>query len=75
VRNKVQVVVLIGDAMARPLIEEFTRGDCDASSVVAISSSAALFLPAVKDQYLDALPKSSSPTQSAPRRRGSTAPG
>ena len=55
-RNQVQVVVLIGDAMARPLIEEFTAGDYDASSVVAISSSAALFSPAVRDQYLDALP-------------------
>ena len=55
-RNRVQVVVLIGDAMARPLIEELTRGDYDASSVLAISSSAALFSPAVKDQYLDALP-------------------
>lgn len=55
-RNKVQVVVLVGDAMARPLIEAYASGKYDASSVLAISSSAALFSPAVKDQYLDALP-------------------
>ncbi|WP_127781913.1 acyl-CoA synthetase [Rhodococcus sp. X156] len=55
-QHKVNVVVLIGDAMARPMIEEYLRGDYDASSVFAISSSAALFSPTVKDQYLDALP-------------------
>ncbi|MGZ4552641.1 MAG: acyl-CoA synthetase [Mycobacteriaceae bacterium] len=55
-RNKVQVVVLVGDAMARPLIEEYASGNYDASSLLAISSSAALFSPAVKDQYVDALP-------------------
>ncbi|MGZ4558836.1 MAG: acyl-CoA synthetase, partial [Mycobacteriaceae bacterium] len=55
-RDKVQVVVLVGDAMARPLIEEYASGNYDASSLLAISSSAALFSPAVKDQYVDALP-------------------
>ncbi|HEX8628526.1 MAG TPA: AMP-binding protein, partial [Catenuloplanes sp.] len=44
-RRKVNVVVLVGDAMARPLIEAYTAGDFDASSLMAISSSAALFSP------------------------------
>jgi acyl-CoA synthetase (AMP-forming)/AMP-acid ligase II len=55
-RRGVNVMVLIGDAMARPLIEAFHRIGPDASSLVAISSSAALFSPAVKEQYVAALP-------------------
>jgi acyl-CoA synthetase (AMP-forming)/AMP-acid ligase II len=55
-RRKVNVVVLIGDAMARPMIEAFQVGDYDPSSVYAVSSSAALFSQSVKNQYLEALP-------------------
>jgi acyl-CoA synthetase (AMP-forming)/AMP-acid ligase II len=55
-RRKVNVIVLIGDAMARPLIEAYLAGGYDASTLVAISSSAALFSPSVKDQYVAALP-------------------
>jgi acyl-CoA synthetase (AMP-forming)/AMP-acid ligase II len=54
--RRVNVVVLIGDAMARPLIECYLKGGYDASSLMAVSSSAALFSPSVKDQYLAALP-------------------
>jgi 3-oxocholest-4-en-26-oate---CoA ligase len=42
--------------MARPLIEVYAERDCDASSLVAMSSSAALFSPAVKDACTKALP-------------------
>ncbi|WP_433830360.1 acyl-CoA synthetase [Actinoplanes sp. CA-015351] len=55
-RRQVNVVVLIGDAMARPIIEAYLAGRYDGSSLVAISSSAALFSPSVKRQYLEALP-------------------
>jgi acyl-CoA synthetase (AMP-forming)/AMP-acid ligase II len=55
-RRKVNVVILTGDAMARPLIEAYAEGGFDASSVFAISSSAALFSPAVKEQYVKELP-------------------
>jgi acyl-CoA synthetase (AMP-forming)/AMP-acid ligase II len=55
-RRKVNVVVLIGDAMARPMIEAFHVGSYDVSSVYAISSSAALFSQSVKNEYLKALP-------------------
>lgn len=55
-RRRVNVIVLIGDAMARPMIEAFARGDYDVSSVFAISSSAALFSPTVKQQYLERIP-------------------
>jgi 3-oxocholest-4-en-26-oate---CoA ligase len=67
-RRKVNVLVIIGDAMARPLIEAYCAGPgadprnprgeeaYDLSSVLAISSSAALFSPVVKDEYLKLLP-------------------
>jgi acyl-CoA synthetase (AMP-forming)/AMP-acid ligase II len=55
-QRQVNVVVLIGDAMARPIIEEFLATKHDASSLVAVSSSAALFSPSVKRQYLSAIP-------------------
>jgi acyl-CoA synthetase (AMP-forming)/AMP-acid ligase II len=55
-RRKVNVIVLIGDAMARPMIEAFKQGDYDTSSVFAVSSSAALFSQSVKDEYLALLP-------------------
>ncbi len=55
-RHHVNVLVIIGDAMARPLIEAYAEGNYDASSLVALSSSAALFSPAVKDACAKALP-------------------
>jgi acyl-CoA synthetase (AMP-forming)/AMP-acid ligase II len=55
-RHKVNVIVLIGDAMARPLIETYLKGGYDASTLAAVSSSAALFSPSVKEQYIAALP-------------------
>ena len=55
-RHQVRVLTITGDAMARPLIEADREGGYDASSVVAISSHAALFSPSVKEEYLAALP-------------------
>jgi acyl-CoA synthetase (AMP-forming)/AMP-acid ligase II len=55
-RRKANLIVLIGDAMARPMIEAFRRKSYDVSTLFAISSSAALFSQSVKDEYLEALP-------------------
>ncbi|HWC84303.1 MAG TPA: acyl-CoA synthetase [Pseudonocardiaceae bacterium] len=55
-KHKVNVMLIVGDAMARPMIEALTEGSYDASSLYAIASSAALFSPSVKEQYLDTLP-------------------
>ena len=55
-KHKVNVIVLIGDAMARPIIEAFQDKQYDASSVFAISSSAALFSQSVKNEYIRLLP-------------------
>jgi acyl-CoA synthetase (AMP-forming)/AMP-acid ligase II len=55
-KHKAQVILIVGDAMARPMIEALQQGSYDTSSIVAIASSAALFSPSVKEQYLATLP-------------------
>lgn len=55
-RHKVNVLTIVGDAMARPLIETYKHGNYDASSLVAVSSHAALFSQAVKQEFLELLP-------------------
>ncbi|HEX6519447.1 MAG TPA: acyl-CoA synthetase [Streptosporangiaceae bacterium] len=55
-RHKVNVLSVIGDAMARPLMEALAEGDYDTSSLVSFNSTAALFSPAVKDVVTKALP-------------------
>jgi 3-oxocholest-4-en-26-oate---CoA ligase len=57
----VQLLFMTGDAMARPLIEEFERKAATgtpyrAGSVVAVASTAAIFSPEVKGRWLDAFP-------------------
>jgi acyl-CoA synthetase (AMP-forming)/AMP-acid ligase II len=56
--EKVNLLFITGDAMARPLIEalEESSDDYDLSSLVALSSTAAVFSPSVKDQFLDRFP-------------------
>ncbi len=56
--DKVQLIFMTGDAMARPLIEEYERKKAtgtpyDGSSLFAISSSAAIFSPPVKKRWMD----------------------
>ena len=60
-REGVQLIFMTGDAMARPLIEEFERKaetgtPYDGASLFAISSSAAIFSPPVKKRWMDAFP-------------------
>jgi 3-oxocholest-4-en-26-oate---CoA ligase len=55
-RHKVNVMLIIGDAMGRPLIEAYHEGSYDASSMISISSSGALFSPVVKEAFVAALP-------------------
>ena len=55
-RHKVNLIFITGDAMGRPLIEAYRAGEYDASSMLAISSSGALFSPVVKDAFAAALP-------------------
>ena len=55
-RHHVNVLSVIGDAMARPLMEALAAGDYDTSSLISFNSTAALFSPAVKDACTKALP-------------------
>ena len=55
-REHVNVMMITGDAMARPLIEALGEGDHDTSSLVAVSSTAAVFSPSVRDQFMELLP-------------------
>jgi 3-oxocholest-4-en-26-oate---CoA ligase len=55
-RHKVNTIVMVGDAMARPLIEAYEHGRYDSSSVFAMSSNGSIFSATVKDQYLALLP-------------------
>jgi acyl-CoA synthetase (AMP-forming)/AMP-acid ligase II len=55
-RNKVNVLTMVGDAMARPLIEAYDAAEYDVSSLVAMSSHAALFSQSVQERILAALP-------------------
>ncbi len=54
--NKVQLIFMTGDAMARPLIEAYESGGYDGSSLVAVASSAAIFSRPVKERWMAAFP-------------------
>jgi acyl-CoA synthetase (AMP-forming)/AMP-acid ligase II len=49
-REKVSVLTIVGDAMARPLAQALEEKDYDVSSVFALSSAGALFSEDVKDR-------------------------
>jgi acyl-CoA synthetase (AMP-forming)/AMP-acid ligase II len=57
-KEKVNLLFITGDAMGRPLIEALDeRGvDYDLSSLVALSSTAAVFSPSVKDEFFERFP-------------------
>jgi acyl-CoA synthetase (AMP-forming)/AMP-acid ligase II len=57
-RERVNVMMVTGDAMARPLADdlEHAKATRDLSSLVALSSTAAVFTPAVKAQFKAAFP-------------------
>lgn len=57
-RERVNILTLTGDAMARPLADALERrkGELDVSSLLSFSSTAAIFSPSVKDQIAALLP-------------------
>ena len=56
--EKVNLLFITGDAMARPLIEVLDEADAeyDTSSLLAVSSTAAVFSPSVKDRFFERFP-------------------
>jgi acyl-CoA synthetase (AMP-forming)/AMP-acid ligase II len=57
-REKVNMVMITGDAMGKPLIEALDEPDVsyDLSSLIGITSTAALFSPSVKDAFFRRFP-------------------
>jgi acyl-CoA synthetase (AMP-forming)/AMP-acid ligase II len=60
-RNKVNSVLIVGDAMGRPMIEALEKLEADGehldlSNLISLSSSAAVFSPTVKDRFLERFP-------------------
>ena len=54
--ERVNTISLIGDAMARPLIEEYGAGGHAAHSLTTVTSSSAILSADVKRRWLEALP-------------------
>ncbi|HVM39155.1 MAG TPA: AMP-binding protein, partial [Acidimicrobiia bacterium] len=55
-RERVNLMLITGDAMARPLIDTLKEGDYDTSSLISFSSSAAVFSQSLKDEIIELLP-------------------
>ncbi|MET9215111.1 MULTISPECIES: acyl-CoA synthetase [unclassified Nocardia] len=55
-RERPAIMVLTGDAMARPLLDAYRLALPDASSLVAVASGAALLSQPVKNQLLEQFP-------------------
>jgi len=55
-REKVSVVTVVGDAMARPLVAAIEKGVADVSSLAVVANGGALLTPFVKQRLIDVLP-------------------
>jgi acyl-CoA synthetase (AMP-forming)/AMP-acid ligase II len=57
-REKVNILGITGDAMARPLADVLERlhDELDLSSMISVGSSAAIFSPSIKEQIMALLP-------------------
>jgi len=55
-RERVSVVTVVGDAMARPLITAIEKGVADVSSLAVVANGGALLTPFVKQRLIEALP-------------------
>jgi acyl-CoA synthetase (AMP-forming)/AMP-acid ligase II len=55
-RERVMSIPVVGDAIARPLIDELERGHYDLSGLVSISNGGAPLTPSVRKRFTAALP-------------------
>ena len=55
-RERVLTIPVVGDAVARPLIEEIESGDYDLSGLFTITNGGAALSPTVRNRILKALP-------------------
>jgi len=55
-RERANAVAIVGDAFARPLIDQLRSGSYDLSSLFLLTSGGAIFTAALKQEMLDLLP-------------------
>ncbi|HEY8546841.1 MAG TPA: acyl-CoA synthetase [Acidimicrobiales bacterium] len=55
-RERATSITTVGDAVARPLVEELERGDYDTSSIVAVGNGGAPLTPTIKERLLAQMP-------------------
>jgi fatty-acyl-CoA synthase len=55
-REKVNTILIVGDAFARPLIDELEQGDYDLSSMLLLASGGAALSAPVKNKFLELVP-------------------
>ncbi|MEV5652017.1 acyl-CoA synthetase [Nocardia sp. NPDC052254] len=55
-RERASVVIVVGDAVARPLLAVVEAEKPDLSAMVALASGGAVLSPAVKQRWIDAVP-------------------
>jgi acyl-CoA synthetase (AMP-forming)/AMP-acid ligase II len=55
-RERVTVVTVVGDAIARPLVAAIEKGSADVSSLAVVANGGALLTPYVKERLIKALP-------------------
>ncbi|MBH0776661.1 acyl-CoA synthetase [Nocardia bovistercoris] len=55
-RERVAVLVVVGDAMARPLLDAIAATRADVSSLVTLASGGATMSPQVKQRWIEAVP-------------------
>ena len=55
-RERVLSIPVVGDAMARPLVDQIEKGDYDLSGLMALTNGGAPLSPTVRERLLTALP-------------------
>jgi acyl-CoA synthetase (AMP-forming)/AMP-acid ligase II len=55
-RERVAVVTVVGDAIARPLLAAIENGTADVSSLAVVANGGALLTPTIKERLIKALP-------------------
>jgi acyl-CoA synthetase (AMP-forming)/AMP-acid ligase II len=55
-RERVMVVTVVGDAIARPLVAAIEKGIADVSSLAVVANGGALLTPYVKQRLIEVLP-------------------
>ena len=55
-RERVEIVLIVGDAFGRPLVDQLRKGDYDVSSLRMVTSGGAILTAALKREFLELLP-------------------